>query len=156
MTSFRFQTRNAVMRGFFDRKLITDRVDKAERRELNRIGGFTRKVARRSLRKRAIGRVSSPGQPPFSHGPQHLLRNNIFYAYDSVEGSVYIGPVALSTRLPYMVQKVLEEGGTVIVRRQMPNGELKTIRMSYKARPYMGPANEVARRKFPEFFANSL
>ena len=152
--SFAAKSRNAAFRGFFDRKKIEREVGRVEARKLNQVGGLTRKIARRSLRKRKHG-ISVPGQPPFSHGPRHLLRNNIFYFFDKSKGRVMIGPVKLNTQVSHIVPKTLEIGGTVR-GRGFKDGKVRTVSMRFNSRPFMKPAHDKAAKKFPAMFRNSL
>ena len=78
---------------FFDRKVVTNAVDRAARRVLSRFGAFVRRGARSSIRKRK--RVAEPGMPPSSH--TGLLKRNIFFLYEPHHSSVVIGPTLLGT-----------------------------------------------------------
>ena len=146
-------SRNAVFRSFFDQKKIMRAVNKTERRQLMRVGGLTKTIARRSIRKRKR-KISAPGNPPFSK--RGGLRKNIFFAYDEIRRAVVVGPVKLPSRLNYIAPKVLETSGTVRVRRQRGQGPAKIVTKQYHARPFMKPAQEKAADKFPELFKGSL
>jgi hypothetical protein len=50
---------------FFDRQSVIDRMTKANRRALSKVGAFIRRRARSSLRRRK--RRSQPGSPPSVH-----------------------------------------------------------------------------------------
>src|SRR5690554_6222616 len=128
---------NIDFRLFFDRDAVIRQTEKAKRKNLAQAGGFTRLVARRSIRKRK--RVSTPGQPPSSH--QGDYRRSIFFAYEPHRDSVVIGPRAdygSRTTNP-TVPEMLEFGG--VVRR---GGQTRR----YRARPHMGPALEQAEERF--------
>lgn len=130
---------------FFDRKAVTTAVNRAERRVLSRFGAFVRRGARSSIRKRR--RASARGSPPSSH--TGLLKRNIFFVYEPLRSSVIIGPVKLNkgTDAP----EVLEHGGRVVRR---VNG--KKVRVTYKPRPYMGPAYAKERPKLSSMWKNSV
>ena len=78
---------------FFDRNVVANAVDRAERRVLSRFGAFVRRGARSSIRKRK--RAAEPGMPPSSH--TGLLKRNIFFLYEPSKSSVVIGPTQLGT-----------------------------------------------------------
>lgn len=129
---------------FFDRQRVIDAAGRGRVRALNRIGGFLRTVARRSMRKRPG--ASPPGKPPHSH--VGLLRDGIFYGYDRGQDSVVVGPALLRTRgrdgvpVSGTVPQVLEQGGKV--RRERRGGQEEIVNV--QARPLMGPALETGRK----------
>ena len=98
---------------FFDRPRVMSVMDRRTQRVFRRFGGFVRKVARRSIRKRKR-KVSDPGEPPHSRGG-HLLRDNIFFTYDPDRRSVVIGPVALNAKNGD-TPALLEFGGSAVRR----------------------------------------
>ena len=99
---------------FFDRPKVMSQMDKTTLRVFTRFGGFVRKVARRSMKKRKR-KVSDPGDPPHSRGA-HLLRNNIFFHYDQQRRSVIIGPTALNQQ-DKDVPEILEYGARNVRRK---------------------------------------
>ena len=134
---------------FFDRAAIMGAVSKATVKIFKRFGGFVRIVAKRSIRKRKS--ISRPGQPPHSH--TGLLKKFIFFSYDPGRRSVVIGPTPLPWRIgPVKAPPLLEYGGTTFGL----NFEDKLVRMSYRARPYMGPAFEKGQAKLPAMWADSV
>lgn len=121
---------------FFDRKAVTNAVDKAARRVLSRFGAFVRQTARTSIRRRKG--ISQPGKPPHSHSGE--LRRLIFFGYDPRVQSVVIGPTRFSKGT---VPALLEYGG-------------RHENRTYKPRPFMGPALEQEREKLPALWADSV
>lgn len=142
---------NAFKAGFFDRKAVTNSVDKATRKVLSKFGAFVRTRARRSIRKRKG--VSMPGGPPHSHTGR--LRNFIFFAYDQFRRSVVIGPARLNAVASRTTLPALEYGGKSVVREGgRRSGRTRTINV--KARPFMGPALEAERPKLPAMWRDSV
>ena len=130
---------------FFDRSAVTNAADRAERRVLSRFGAFVRRGARSSIRRRKS--VSQPGSPPSSH--TGLLKRNIFFIYERQRSNVVIGPILLNkgTDAP----AILEHGGSVTRRRRK-----KRVRMTYRPRPFMGPAFEREKPKLPAMWRDSI
>lgn len=126
-------------------QFFTEDVVKAEeigkRKALSQIGAFVRRSSRSSIRKVGKkGKSSKPGKPPKSR--TGLLKDFIFFAYDSHDRSVVIGPARLNKPKPehstaQTVPELLEFGGQASV---MERG--RDVRVTYAARPYMGPALE--------------
>lgn len=85
---FRMPT-NAV---FFNTKEVEAAVDIAERKVLSRFGFYTRRDAKRSMRRRKKG-PSEKGKPP--RVVTGLLKNFLFFAYDKFIQAVVIGPARL-------------------------------------------------------------
>lgn len=154
----RFSVREAQA-SFFDRPAVQRALDRTTRRSLSHGGGLVRKIGRRSIRKAPAGKVSRPGQPPFSH-PPHLLRDKIFYAWDPATNSLVIGPAKLNK--PGSAPATLEQGGegTILLRgrrRQDGSREPTVVRRArFKARPYMAPALAKAAPKLAEMFRDQL
>ncbi|MBT4867182.1 MAG: hypothetical protein HON53_18920 [Planctomycetaceae bacterium] len=130
---------------FFDRKAVTSAVDRAERRVLSRFGAFVRRGARSSIRSRKS--VSQPGTPPSSH--TGLLKRNIFFVYEPNRSNVIIGPIQLNSGTD--APALLEHGGTVSGQRRK-----KRVRMTYRPRPFMGPAFERETPKLPQMWRDSV
>lgn len=128
---------------FFDRKRIVNRLSKISLRFLNRAGGHTRKVARRSMRRRKG--ASPPGSPPFAH--TGYLRDYLFYGLDEIRDSVVIGPSLLAgaERRGVSVPSLHEFGGSIFNARTGRDD-------IYEPRPYMGPALELTEPLLPGFF----
>ena len=144
---------------FFDRSAVTQRLKRAELRYLRRAGGTTRKIARRSIKKKGQARkkptnrsgaafrrwlqevrsrpASPPGTPPFTH--DGTFRNAIAFGFDGRE-SVLIG--FLKDKVDDLAE-LHEFGG----RRR---GK------TYPARPTIGPALEKVTPKLPEFWRDAV
>ena len=140
---------------FFDQPAVMNAVDRAERKVLSRFGAFVRRGARSSIRKRKA--ISQPGSPPSSH--VGLLKRNIFFVYEPERSSVVIGPILLGkgTDAPAL----LEHGGTAVGGLNRPSPvtrrrRKKPVRMTYRPRPYMGPAFETEKPKLPAMWRDSV
>lgn len=130
---------------FFDRSTVLSRVDRATRKVLSKFGAFVRQTARNSIRKRKS--ISDPGQAPSSH--TGLLKRHIYFVFSPETESVVIGPVLLNkgTDAP----RLLEEGDTVVRTQRR-----RRVRMTYRARPFMGPAFEKEQQQLPALWRNSV
>lgn len=117
-------------------------------RAFNRLGGFIRTTARRSIRRRSYKVTSPPGSPPFAHikHPTATLKN-IQYAYVPASDSMVAGPLLLhgGNKRSYgkPVPAVHEFGGdrVNIMWRWIDGKKTKRLRPgSYPPRPFMRPA----------------
>lgn len=148
---------------FFDRPKVERAVNRAGKRNLSKWGGYTRRTARSSLKpppaklkklylKGLSGQpVSDPGKPPYSH--TGLIKDFLFYAWDGDSESVVVGPAALNGKKYQDALKVLEYGGTA-QREYGPKREAR--RVTYRARPFMGPAAAETNKRLPEIWAGSV
>ena len=131
-------------------KIDTGKIERsarqAEARTLKRFGFLTRRVARKSVKKRKA--VSAEGQPPSSH--TGALRRFILYAYDRVRRSVAIGPKRLGSK-PGQAPKALEHGGRSMMASK---GRQRAIKI--KPRPTMGPAFKETRPQLKPLWKNSI
>lgn len=128
------------MKTFFDKALLTKRLDPATKRALIKFGKFVRVAAKSSIRPGGKGnQTSAPGEPPRSH--TGVLRKMMLYAFDDRVKSVVIGP-ALTGRKN--VAAVLEYGG------QEKAGK------SRLPRPYMRPAFEKQKASIADLFRDLL
>ena len=135
-----------VKKMFFDSKAVTDAVDAATRRVLSKFGAFVRRGAKSSIRPRKA--VSAPGSPPSSH--VGTLKRLIYFAYDPGRKSVVIGPTPFKTSVG-VVPPLLEYGGAAVIR---VHGKVKPV--TYRPRPFMGPAFEKEKPKLPSMWAGSV
>jgi hypothetical protein len=135
---------------FFDRRRVTDAVDKAARGVLSKAGAFIRTTARHSIRTRAG--TSPPGRPPYSHAG--LLKRFIFFGYDAGRKTVVVGPMRLNQKVGN-APEALEYGGVSEAVVGLRHSR-KRRRVRIKARPYMGPALQKELPKFPSLWANSV
>ena len=127
--------------GFFRPEVIQRSKDRALMSRLSRFGAFVRQRARHSIRKRKA--ISAPGSPPSSH--VGTLRDLILFAFDAIRRSVVIGPVLF--RAGSEAANLLEEGDTATRKG-------KTL--TYRARPYMGPAFREELAKLPPSWRDSI
>lgn len=97
--------------GFFDRGAVLDAMDKATRRAMMRTGGYTRKVARNSMRKKKG--PAPPGSPPNVHVGH--IKNLLYFAYDTQTKSLVVGPVGFKNS---PVPRILEFGSGKQSKRQ--------------------------------------
>lgn len=130
---------------FFDQAAVLSAIDRAERKVLSRFGAFVRRGARSSIRKRKA--TSQPGSPPSGH--VGLLKQNIFFVYERERSNVVIGPILLNkgTDAPAL----LEHGGSATRRRKK-----QRVRVTYRPRPFMGPAFEREIPSLPALWRNSV
>ena len=131
---------------FFDSPAVLKAVDRATRKVLSRFGAYVRTAARSSIRKRKA--VSQPGQPPSSH--VGTLKKLIFFGYEPQQKSVVIGPTPF--RGAAEAPPLLEYGGRG--RHKNRRGRSRTV--TYRPRPFMGPAFEKERPKLPAMWADSV
>lgn len=156
---------------FFDRLVIRDATDRAEKKVLSKFGAYVRRSAKSSIRQRK--NISEPGQPPSSH--KGTLKRLIFFSYDATAQSVVIGPTLFRGK-DGSVPLLLEEGGI----KHVPVGTWITIDhgvsrgkggrfvsgkervradgrpLKYRPRPYMGPALQKELPKLPDMWRNSV
>ena len=109
---------------------VVDRVRTGEIRAVTRESSYTRKTARRSIRKRK--KASAPGTPPSSHIGR--LKNLIFFAIEQKKQiSSVIGPTLWGNpRSSMPVPHILEYGGETITtgrRRERKIGDAGIIRI---------------------------
>jgi len=142
--------RMVAKRMFFDRKAVTNAVDRTTRRVLSKFGAFVRRGAKSSIRKRR--RASAPGEPPSSH--TGLLRRFIFFGYDRDRRSVVIGPQRLNQKIGD-APHALEHGGVSMVLEGSRRRRRKR-RIRIRARPFMGPAFEKERPKLAAMWRDSV
>ena len=132
---------------FFDREAVARRLDAATRKVFSRFGAFVRRTARNSIRRRE--RPAPAGSPPSSHNG--LLKKFIFFGYDPGARSVVIGPARLDQRGRGSAPALLEHGGRTTLAR--PEGRK---RVTYPARPFMGPAFEKEISGLPALWRGSV
>lgn len=123
---------NAV---FFNTKEVENATDKAERKVLSRFGYYTRKDAKKSMRRRKKG-PSEKGRPP--RVVTGLLKNFLFFAYDKFQQTVVIGP-----------SRLMGFKGAGEAPEKLEKGDLD--------RPFMGPAfTRQLSEHMPGLWANSI
>jgi hypothetical protein len=184
--------RFAQVRTVIDQAAINRHVETAGQRGLGRVGGVLRQEARKSVKRRVVtdamrgrlrdaktptakrriletiqrrqSQVSSPGDPPVAHVPDHPVAS-IRAIYFAVDGkAVTVGPV-LANQVSHTsagtLPELLEFGGTGTVHEQQhkdlgdrqpgpwmratsrnarrPWLRYRTRSTRYAARPFMGP-----------------
>ena len=135
-----------VKKTILEAKKITDAMDRATQKVLEKFGAFVRQRAMHSVRKRKA--VSKPGQPPSSH--LGLIRDHILFQVELASKNVVIGPMKMDRISPTALQS-LEHGGSSLI---MHHG--KTMSVMIQKRPFMQPAFDVEKEKAAEMFRNSL
>lgn len=154
---------------FLNRSAIANAVDRGRRTALVRGGGYVRKTARNSIKKRKG--PSRPGRPP--HSRTGLLRAHIYFSWDPGSQTVVIGPAAFAK--PTGVPKILERGGSRPSRRneyaRITNGvgrdssgrftsQAEWVKMRGRvriaARPFMLPAMRKSAPKLAQFWRESV
>jgi hypothetical protein len=164
-----------IVDSFFDRPAVLARMARATARSLSKAGAFVRRRAISRLRRRK--RYSKPGESPSIRSTDRVASlRNILFGFDG-RYSVIVGPVGLN-QLQYAggrlsagtVPATLEFGGQVGIREKLvgatwvPTGRRKPrpdqptrVRVAnYAPRPFMGPALEAERDKFPNLWARSI
>lgn len=141
---------------WFDRPAVIADVGKKVAAAFAQFGRFATRTASRSMRKagKKKGKYSRPGEPPRYHN--RLLRDHIYFAYDSQRKSVVMGPAKLSSRSTISnVPEVLEHGGPSKIRRfrkrwigRTPIITIHVDAIHVAKRPYMGPAVEKTQQRF--------
>jgi hypothetical protein len=129
---------------WFDRSPVVRAADRADWQALSRFGAFTMTRARQSIRARK--KVSAPGDPPSSHVGRY--KRLVRFGVDRSTRSVVIGPE------PYgdgRAGPLLEYGGESTRTRRG-----KVSRVTYRARPHMGPAFTEELRRAPDLWAHSV
>lgn len=164
---------------FFDKKAVTSSVDKATRRVLSKFGAFTRRTAKKSIKKarqkklsemtptevssyrkrQAIGKrkgfkVKRPLAPSKKGGPSRartgLVKKHIYFLFDPLKRSVVIGPARLSKSSD--APRVLEHGGTTTIS----SGKDKGKRIKIDPRPTMQLAYREEQPKLAQLWKNSV
>lgn len=157
---------------FFDRKRVTDSLDRAKRSRMAKQGAIVRTVARRSIRpakRKSLGDMTdnertafqvrariaaAEGRPrprlPFASSlpgdpPRNrtgLLREKILFAYDPNSESVVVGPETLN--------------GSTGAPETLEFGGVNDRGVFVDARPFMQPALTKAASSYPNVFKDSM
>lgn len=130
----------------FDAQKVMSRVWRANVRNLGRAAALVRTIARRSLRRSK--RKSNPGEPPRVHSkhPYGTLKNIRFQVDGQLQAAI-VGTVRFDAASANNIPEVLEKGGVVKYSQKQFN---------IQARPFMGPAHEIAMKKYPQFWKDSV
>jgi hypothetical protein len=129
---------------FFDKDKVIAAVGKANARNAQRIGGFTRTTMQRMMRRRK--KAAPPGQPPNAH--EGKIRDLIFFAFDAGTKSTVVGPVKLGKS---EALTLLDKGGHVAVNGiYKRNGEFISLgSMNSRGRLAAIKAGKVIRQFVP-------
>jgi hypothetical protein len=170
-------------RMFFDQEKVQKALSRARRKALSKVGALVRKRAQRSMRYR--NKPSAPGQPPSAHKSKQLaalkrmkrakhngalLRELLFYGYDTAAGSVVVGPLGFkgsdAPKLHEFGGSKAGGGRTIWIKAgRKPKGGVErdgltkvTLNGSvrYPARPFMRPALDAVVPKMAEQFRNTV
>jgi hypothetical protein len=121
-----------VKKYFLDRRKMQFWLGKKKASLLARLGGYCRRVAQRSMRRRKG--PSKPGQPPHAHRYSYL-RDYVMFAFILADDQVVVGPIRLESSDYYSkpLPAVHEFGGV------FKSWKKRSI-ISFPERPYMRPA----------------
>jgi hypothetical protein len=132
----------AIQKTFFDRPKVIAAIGRQSATVLARTGGFARQVMKRGMRRREA--ISAPGAYPSAHGGKgaSLLRDLIFFGYDSRNKSVAVGPVLLTPDHTIVsgtnkVPKLVNQGGRITRRVSKRGGGTKVVSQNYRPRPFV-------------------
>jgi hypothetical protein len=131
------------------RARIRRSLERGRLRALKRMGGWTKTVARRSIRSGGKKRKhSEPGQP-VRYQQRPGIKDNITYRVNEQASTVIIGPRKFKTS---KLIDALEQGETITWRQWDPKtkGTVPVV-FRYKPRPTMQLALQNASPKFNEF-----
>lgn len=165
---------------FFDPAAVLDPIQREQRGVLSGAGAFVRRDAKGLIRP--AKKPSQPGKPPHSHTGE--LREDIFFAYDSAEERVLIGPEKLNQvffdgdgkPLSGTVPEILEqpEGGDIQIlevfnehsqkwhradlrsKRRLAGRKTRLRKVHVRGRPFMAPALNKNVDKFPGLWADVI
>jgi hypothetical protein len=133
----------AIQKVFFDRPKVIAAIGRQAARVLARTGGFAKKVMSRGMRRRQS--ISAVGTYPSAHGGKgaSLLRDLIFFGYDSDKKTVAIGPVLLTPDSTILtgtkkVPRLVNEGGRITRRVSKKGGGSQVVAQNYRPRPFVG------------------
>lgn len=155
------QAKNLMFGGGLIRKIARNSMRAAPRGKLKKIqelfvrlaharGGKARKALLEQVRKLQHEASAPAGQPPRT--VLKLLKDMLFFAFDSSSKSVVIGPAKLNRR-GEDVPSILEEGGTETIRGKH-SGRIKRLKIA--PHPYMGPALKKAQPRLASAWADSV
>jgi hypothetical protein len=170
---------------FFDRLRVIARVEKDRLRFLRNAGGFARKTARTSMKRKGKARpmpkgkkarerwaleirkqpASPPGSPPFCHTDDAVVTlKNILFAYDMGSGGLVVGPVGLRHKYSQSQGGIIppalhEHGGeTKIPEKEVlfSNGGRKWVARGKGVRPNQRTRNRTAKYPARPFMAPAM
>jgi hypothetical protein len=193
-TSVKMPKVDVTLKYFFDREIVMQAVGAAQARVMAESGHYVMRAARRSIKsvEKQVAKIqarakageiddvkrrkllatqnkpSAAGSPPKSR--TGLLKDYIFFAYDSVTGAVFVGPAKLRAKKDTQtVPALLEYGGDFDGMGIEGTGEWYTSdgvhRQRFKqvkaqrhmpARPYMKPALDNSEKGLARIWADSI
>lgn len=159
---------------FFDRLKVIATVEKQRLKFLSNVGGFTRKTARNSMRRKGKARkkpkgvkaierwekeirnqpASKPGSPPFAHSDdERRSLKYILYAFNMASSGVVVGPVGFEQKTlrangGTIPPELHEYGGTTQIPEKaisFPNGGRKWVPLGRGAKPGQATRRRAAR-----------
>lgn len=161
---------------FFDRVEVERRLGAQRTKLMGKCGAYARKVAIRSMRR--VGKNGKPSpadSPPRYHGNDPSLRT-ILFALEPQTERVVVGPIRFNQKQYFggslqsaVIPKLHEVGGVLSIRekrvgmewrpigKRKPHPDQPTRRRNatYKARPYMKPAQTKTIERFEDVFYGS-
>lgn len=130
-----------IREAFFDSPKVLRSIKREKRRMLSKLGAFTRRTARSSMRKRK--KPAPADQPPSVH--EGSYKRLTYFAWDQATESVVIG--AIPFKGSSMMPELTEHGGEVAVRTKRG-----TIQQQYRPHPAMRLAMAKELPKFASMF----
>lgn len=132
--------------------------DRAKHNTLSKFGGYTRKIAKNSIKtSNDPNKHAPPGKPPIGHNGNPRYKDWIFSFVDKTRGEVVIGAIKLPRKDSQIVPENLEHGGNALIPKKRSWRKSKKIAVQMQARPHMKPAYDKAVEKLlPQLLANSI
>lgn len=137
----------SVQKTILDKKLIYSAANKANVANLYRSSALIKRIAAGSIRR--SNKKSTPGNPPKHHKNPGLKLMN--FSVDKTRESAVVGVMPFGAARGIDVPHVLEYGGNMGLRRKKLR---KTVHVL--PRPFVTPAEEQARKKYPQFWKDSI
>lgn len=145
----------------FNAKAILTPAEKAQKKLLDKFGGFTKRTQQNSLKRGKPGprggkQRSKPGQPPLRHSSRPDIKNTVFYFVDLAAKDVVIGMVLLSgkPRGGRAMPGVLEHSGPASIKTGV-RGKERTVNV--EARPSSTPAfQKTIKKQLPGLIAGGI
>lgn len=137
--------------------------EKFQRRLLFQFGAYCMSAQRNSIKPASKKRQqSAAGQPPVYHNTPLLggkgFKGTIFYAVDTREKTVSIGPILLngSHSRRGLVPETLEHGGVTVVNKGSRRKQ-RLVAVEIRARPSAQPAYERSvKKKLPDLIKGGI
>lgn len=130
-----------IREAFFDSPKVMRAVKSEKRRMLSKLGAFTRRTARSSMRKRK--KPAPAGQPPSVH--EGSYKRLTYFAWDGSRESVVVG--AIPFKASSLMPELTEHGGETTVKTKRG-----TVQQQYQPHPAMRLAMNKELPKFARMF----